>query len=359
MRLMKPRIVGTLGVLGVLSVASAVAFATLSSGPQTRNASASRSGRAVATGAVERRDLVQHASVDGTLGYGMARDISSPRAGTITALPAAGSVITQGQSLLEVDGRGVPLLYGARPMWRALQAGVDDGPDITQLELDLIALGYATTANLKADGHFDGATAAAIKRWQKALGVAQTGAVTPEDFVFEAGPVRVTALRAQVGGKAGPGAAVFQATGATRRVAVRLDAAQQSLVKRGDKVAVSLPSGEDVAGTITEVGTVATADSGSSGSGGAKIDVAVTLDAATAGGLDGAPVTVKITQNTAKDALVVPVKALLALAEGGYAVEVIESGRSRLVPVQVGAFADGFVAVQGNVSPGDRVAVAS
>lgn len=356
------RLLGVAGTAGVLTIGTVVALATFSTGTQARRAvAASRSSSNIATAAVERRDLVQHASVDGTLGYGSTYDVSSSRAGTITALPAAGSVITLGQSLLEVDGRPVPLLYGARPMWRALQEGVTDGPDVAQLKYDMLGLGYATATEMKVDQHFDAALAVAIKRWQRALGLTQTGAVTPEDFVFEPGPVRVATIRAQVGQKAGPGAAVYQATGATREVTMRLDAAQQSLVKVGDKVVVNLPSGADVPGTVAAVGSVATADSsGNSGSGAAKIDVVVTPDPGTiSGNLDGAPVTVKITQSTAKDALVVPVRALLALSEGGYAVEVIDNAGTRLVPVQLGTFADGYVAVEGALSPNDRLAVAS
>jgi peptidoglycan hydrolase-like protein with peptidoglycan-binding domain len=360
MRRVKRRGLAAAAGVGVLSIVTAVVLATVQSGSGTRPAGASQATSRVATAAVERRDLVQHASVDGTLGYGTARDVASPRSGTVTAVPTAGTVITLGQSLFEIDGRPVPLLYGPRPMWRALQTGVDDGPDVTQLELNLIGLGYASASDLKVDAHFDAATVAAIKRWQKALGVTQTGSVTPEDFVFAPGPVRVTTVRTPVGGRTGPGNAVFQATGTQRQVALRLDAAQQSLVKVGDKVAVTLPSGADVPGTVTDVGTVATAESSASGSSTPKIDVTVTLDAGTTtSNLDGAPVTVKITQSTAKDVLVVPVRALLALAEGGYAVEVVEGGRTRLVGVQLSSFADGFVAVQGNLSINERVAVAS
>jgi peptidoglycan hydrolase-like protein with peptidoglycan-binding domain len=357
---MKRRGLGAVAALGVLSIVAAVALATVSSASGTPSAGASRATNPVATAAVERRDLVQHASVDGTLGYGTAHDVASPRSGTVTALPTAGTVVTLGQSLFEIDGRAVPLLYGPRPMWRALQSGVDDGPDVTQLKLNLIALGYANAGDLKLDAHFDAATAAAVKRWQKALGVTQTGSVTPEDFVFALGPVRVTTVRAPLGARSGPGSAVFQATGTQRQVALRLDAAQQSLVKIGDKVAVTLPSGADVPATVTDVGTVATAESSGSGSSTPKIDVTVTLDAGTtAANLDGAPVTVKITQSTAKDALLVPIRALLALAEGGYAVEVVDGERRRLVAVQLGSFADGFVAVQGNLSTNERVAMAS
>ena len=59
-----------------------------------------------------------------------------------------------------------------------------------------------------------------------------------------------------------------------------------------------------------------------------------------------------------EDVIAVPVAALLALAEGGYAVEVdAGGGATRLVAVEPGFFADGLVEVSGGLEPGDRVVV--
>ena len=57
-------------------------------------------------------------------------------------------------------------------------------------------------------------------------------------------------------------------------------------------------------------------------------------------------------------ATAVPAAALLALAEGGYAVEVPDAAAvtgTRLVRVEVGMFADGWVQITGDVAPGDQV----
>jgi multidrug efflux pump subunit AcrA (membrane-fusion protein) len=153
-------------------------------------------------------------------------------------------------------------------------------------------------------------------------------------------------------------------------VTISLDAAQQTEVKAGDKVTVTLPDGMITPGTVSWVGQVATTSSGgpggNSGNGGgdstATIPVTVTLThTAVAGSLDQAPVTVNITTGSAKNALAVPVGALLAQASGGYAVEVAGAGNSRhLVPVQVGPVfddADGLVQVTGALTPGQRVVV--
>lgn len=304
------------------------------------------------TATVEHRDLVDRESVSGTLGYGDTSNLNSPRQGTITALPAEGSVIERGQSLFEIDGQGVPLFYGTVPMYRPLQVGVDDGTDVRQLEENLDALGFAGSG-FTVDDHYDSATAAAVRRWQKSLGRDETGAVTPEDLVFQPGPVRVGKHSAEIGTSAGPGMSVYEATGTTRIATVRLEVSRQALARAGDKARVKLPDGTTVDGTIYSVGTVATKDSENSP---AKITVSVVLDDQSAAGyLTEAPVTVDLTKSTAQGVLAVPVRALLALAEGGYAVEAVRNGNHVLVPVELGSFADGYVEVKGRVEEGEKV----
>jgi hypothetical protein len=141
-------------------------------------------------------------------------------------------------------------------------------------------------------------------------------------------------------------------------VTVNLDAAQQALVKVGDGVKISLPNNTSTPGTVTAVGSVATANS----SGPPTVPVTITpTDAAATGALDQAPVQVSITTATVDNALVVPVNALLALASGGYGVEIAGAGaRNHLVAVTPGLFddADGLVAVTGvGLSPGMHVVV--
>ena len=79
-----------------------------------------------------------------------------------------------------------------------------------------------------------------------------------------------------------------------------------------------------------------------------EVDVTPTDPAAT-GHLDQAPVNVSITTESVQDALAVPIDALLALAGGGYALEVVEGGVHRLEAVSLGLFddADGLVQVSG------------
>ena len=81
-------------------------------------------------------------------------------------------------------------------------------------------------------------------------------------------------------------------------------------------------------------------------------------DPAAAAGLDEAPVTVTVVTDRRDGVVAVPVTSLLALVEGGYAVEVADpGGGTHLVAVVPGFFADDLVEVSGDVAPGDRVVV--
>jgi multidrug efflux pump subunit AcrA (membrane-fusion protein) len=66
-----------------------------------------------------------------------------------------------------------------------------------------------------------------------------------------------------------------------------------------------------------------------------------------AAGIEAAVVNVTFTAAERKDVLTVPIVALVALAEGGYGVEVVEGSRSLYVKVTTGLFANGRVEVTG------------
>jgi peptidoglycan hydrolase-like protein with peptidoglycan-binding domain len=316
---------------------------------------------ATATAPVTRRDLRAQEEVDGTLGYGDTRKVANRRQGTITALPAEGTVVTRGQALYRVDGKPVPLLYGRLPAWRPLSVGVDDGPDVRQLERNLVALGFDPDRVITVDDHFTWATGAAVRRWQEAAGLERTGTFEPGDAVWQPGPVRVGTLEAAVGDAARPGSPVLEVTSTTRQVSIDLDASRQPYVRVGDRVDLELPGGRTTTGRVRSVGKVATVPAGDAGEGSSAptVELVVSLDHPGATGrLDQAPVDASITTEVRRGVLAVPVNALLALAEGGYAVEVERDGRRQLVGVRTGLFAEGQVEVTGaGLRAGDRVVV--
>ena len=120
---------------------------------------------------------------------------------------------------------------------------------------------------------------------------------------------------------------VLTATSDRHVVTISLDVSQESQVKAGDRVTVTLPDGTATPGVVSSVGAVATTSQSGSGGTTTTVPVQVTLaDPKAAGALDQAPVTVNITTATAHGTLVVPVTALLARSSGGYEVEVAGRG---------------------------------
>ncbi len=137
-------------------------------------------------------------------------------------------------------------------------------------------------------------------------------------------------------------------------VTVALPAADQALLEEGDRVVIVLPDDTEVGGTVTFKAETAT--TGAQGQ--ATFEVVIDLDdLSAAAGLDQAPVEVEVITDRADGVMTVPVTALLALAEGGYAVEVEQAdGTTRLVAVDPGMYADGLVEIRSDgVRPGDRV----
>jgi multidrug efflux pump subunit AcrA (membrane-fusion protein) len=313
------------------------------------------------TATVARQNLNGQTKVTGTLGYAGSAAVQSPLQGRITWLPTAGQVIRRGGTLLSVDNQPVQLFYGTLPPWRDLAKGVDDGPDVKQLEQNLVALGYDPDHDITVDDHYTAATAAAVKRWQKARGLDQTGKFTTTmPAVFLPWAVRVNTLSGSVGGQAAPGQPAYTVTSNRHQVTVNLDVSQQSYVHPGDRVEVVLPDGRHAKGRISQVGRVAVT-SGSGQDQTTTIPVTVALDDPNAGGrLDQAPVDVYVTTESRKGVLAVPVGALLALQEGGYAVETVDAaGQHHLVGVRLGIFSGGMVEVTGaGLRPGMRVVTA-
>jgi peptidoglycan hydrolase-like protein with peptidoglycan-binding domain len=266
-------------------------------------------------------------------------------------------------------------MYGRVPAWRPMAFGIIGGADVLQLQRNLIALGYASGLFRTPGGGFTPATAAAVERWQAATGQPVTGQVGLGTVVFLPGPVRVGAALVAAGDPASPGQAPYLVTKAIRTVSVPLDPVSAPRVWLGERVSIGLPAGGSTPGRITAIGPPApppgnadgagqggaagTATAGSSPAATAVLTVMPLHPRATGTG-SGVPVQVALTTEQARGVLAVPVAALLALAGGGYGVEIAgPSGSRRLVAVHTGAFAGAMVQVSGAmIRPGTKVVVA-
>ena len=311
-----------------------------------------------ATQPVVREDLSSQVPVSATLGYAGSYTVRGQGGGTLTWLPSAGQVIGQGQVLYRVDnGSPVVLLYGPVPAWRTLDEGLT-GADVTQLNHDLVALGYASGSDVSALGwdYFSWETASGVQRLESALGVSgPPGSLPLGSVVFEPGALRVSDVLGSLGAPGlGP---VLAATSDEHVVTIPLSTAQESEVAVGDAVTVTLPDNASTPGKISAVGTVASGTASN-----ATIRVTVTLTRPqVAGTLDQAPVTVYVTTASSPGpVLAVPVAALQAQSSGGYAVEVAGADDTRrLVPVTVGIFDEnsGLAEVAGALTQGEQVVV--
>jgi hypothetical protein len=356
-----PRGRGRWVALGIVVMVAAGAISAWRAGvfyPAAASGTWPRGAPPPATARVTRQNLSAVTPVTATLGYAGSYPVTGRGDGTLTWLPSAGQVIRQGQALYETDnGSPVVLLYGSVPDWRSLDEGAI-GQDVSQLNHDLVHLGYADRTDITALGwnYYSWETAYAVQRLEEHLGVSvPSGSLAPGQLVFEPEALRVSQVTGSLGGPAsGP---VLTATSDRHVVTISLSTSQESEVAMGDAVTVTMPDGASTSGRISSVGTVAFGTAAA-----ATIPVTVTLTHPSAAGtLDQAPVTVSITTASSPGpVLAVPVGALLAQAPGGYVVEVVgPDGTRRYLPVQPGIFddADGLVQVTGALTPGQLVVV--
>jgi multidrug efflux pump subunit AcrA (membrane-fusion protein) len=356
------------GVAAVVAAGGVVLAVTGVFGDDGKPATRAAAGTSLA--AVQEGPLSSQVSQSGTLSYSAGVDgtpypVVNRATGTYTWVPAAGTQVDCGDTLYKVGEKPVLLVCGSTPAYRNLAEG-DDGKDVRALNETLVNEGYADKSELDPDsGHFGWQTAAALEKLQDKRGADVTGRLDLGQAVFLPGPLRISKVTAKNGTSAGPGRTVMEASSNRHEVTVKLDASQQSEVKKGDDAQITLPDNRTTSGVVRRVGTVATSSGkDDSASGSATIPVYITLKhPKDAGTLEQAPVQVQITTDGVQHALIVPVTALLGKAGGGYAVEVAagDGGQTRFVPVTLGLFddANGRVQVSGALSADDRVVVPS
>ena len=137
---------------------------------------------------------------------GPSQRLANAAAGTITWLPKPGDLIEFGTALYAVDHKPIILMEGSLPMYRDIAYKVSDGPDVAQLERNLVNLGYvadeATTGNssdLTVDHHVTPLTESSIRSWQLSLGLTSTGVVKQGDVVFRPEAVQISELHVALG----------------------------------------------------------------------------------------------------------------------------------------------------------------
>lgn len=310
---------------------------------------------------MKRQNLAISTSLDGTLGYGAASPIPLQASGVVTWLARSGSVVRRGEILERVNDRPVVLMYGTTPAYRTMfdtAAVARDaareaahakappppmtGRDIGQVKENLSALGYA---GFTVDDKFTSATARAVASWQASVGLPATGTIRFGDVVFLPGPVRVVTNPSTLGTT--DVASSISSTSTHTVVTVSAPAASLGWARLGTQVTVALPDQKRVRGTVTSVGS-----SASTGEGGeATVPVRIKLRRSRPSQESG-PVTVTYVARRVRHALTVPVTALVALAEGGYGVQLADGSYVAVTP---GLYANGVVQVTGDLAVGTEV----
>jgi multidrug efflux system membrane fusion protein len=298
-----------------------------------------------ATAQVTRQTMLDTDEVNGDLGYGGKTTLAGRIPGVVTKVPRAGDVISRGQPIYRVDNQPVVLMYGEVTAYRTLGPGTT-GPDVRQLEDNLKTAGYG---GFTVDNTYTATTATAVRQWQKALGLPQTGQVEQGRVLFSPDAIRIETVTAGVNQSTGDGQEVLQYTGTSRTVTVLLEVSQQRLARKGTEVEIQLPDGKNVAGRVDRVYTVIDQPAASDSQPETRIEAIVSLnDPATATGIEAAVVKVVFTAAEHKDVLTVSVAALVALAEGGYGLEIVEGSATHYIKVETGLFANGRVEVTGD-----------
>jgi hypothetical protein len=352
---------------GAVVIAAALCGAAVTVAVRGTPAPAAPNPPPVGTATVVQTDLASTVLTQGTLGYTTSPPVVNGVSGTYTSVLAAGTVVQSGQTLYRVDNNPVVLMNGGVPAWRPFAPGMTDGPDVEQLEANLLVLGDARGLYTKAGLQYGPAAVAAVERWQTALGVPATGSVEMGSIVFEPTTVRIGAATVALGQRASAGDLPYQVTTTARSVSVPLTP-NDPTVAVGRQVSIDLPSGVMTPGSVTAVGVPAppsssassSSSSSASGSNASTVLTVTPTDPAATGTADGQAVQVSLTVQSVRHVLAVPVAALVALAGGGYGLEIVgHAGQHQLVGVHTGVFAGGDVQVSGGgLAPGTRVVVA-
>jgi peptidoglycan hydrolase-like protein with peptidoglycan-binding domain len=245
-------------------------------------------------------------------------------------------------------------------MWRTLQRSLL-GPDVAQLNTALARLGYRPATG----SSYTWRTESAVRRWQRAHHLPRTGVIELGQLMFANLPFRVSAVQAKLGTPVAPGTRLLSATSPTAVVEVPVPVDQAYLLHRGAFVTVTLPDAVTTTqGTVADVSRVATLpdtsrDTQNNGNPDAAV-VTATIRLrrpALASPYTSAPVQVAITLSQVKGVLAVPITALLARPDGGFAVTVVDHGD---VAVRTGLSTDTMVQVSGTgIAAGTRVLVAA
>lgn len=341
-------------VVGAIAIAGALVFAAVLGTQWTRVAgepaaqATTTEATTLTTDVVSRRTLEHAEEFTGTVGYGETFALPGQAMGTVTWVPAKGDALSPGDVLYRTDDRPTYWTKAAIPMYRSLSFG-EEGEDVAQLQRYLESEGFLD-AEYAISGEFDSATRSAAKEWQEARGLEKTGRIDATQLLFLPYDSLRVATAPRVGDQAAGG--VLDVTLSHLFVTVDVGGGKKSVFDDATEIEVETADGTIHSAHVHSIKPRASQDE----YGEQQYRVRLTLPSTT--NQESGEVTVDAVDVLAADVLAVPARALIALVEGGFGVEVVvDDGTTQYRAVEIGDFADGWVEVTGNVAEGDRVVV--
>ncbi|MEM8926443.1 MAG: peptidoglycan-binding protein [Actinomycetota bacterium] len=279
--------------------------------------------------------------------------------GIVSNLAPEATVVEHGTVVARIDDGDVIALTTAAaatdPVARELLSATFT---VLELEEALAAAGFDPDGEMTVDGLLTEATEAAVVRWQETNDLATTGATDPARYVAVPEGRSVEAQLVADGDAVIGGGPVLTLSTSRLSAEVVVEVADADEFAEGDVVAVQLADESTAEGRVVELGPVTPgANQQAAPTVTVVIEVAVDADREVVVG----PVVVLTTGDTVPGATVVPTRALISLAEGGFAVEKVgPDGTPALVGIELGTFDDGVVEViDGDLAPGDEIVVPS
>ncbi len=304
---------------------------------------------------VVKRDLTEERSANGSVGFGKISTLPIEASGLVTKAVERNTILTSGDVLVRIANKPVFVADGEQPLYRDLRRvgngetdaagdkiGYLKGDDVTQLQQFLIDQGFDDKGRLSADGTFGLSTERAVKAWQRDVGHTATGVVDRTQIVFVDGSVRVESAP-----EVGQPFSEITVTSTAPTVTISVTSKTRSFFEAGTEVAVESGSAS-TKGTVTSLKRTV----GQDGSPSYEVEIEISGDELG----DAESVKVISTKIVAGEVLSVPVSALIALAEGGWAVQVDDGSGPKLTAVTLNQVVDGFAAIEG-VDEGTEVVV--
>ncbi len=344
------------GVLAVGAVVAGTSLVSAKTNEESGEPATSVEHASTAQATAERGDLTEEVKINGLVGYGDSFRLPIEAQGTVTGSPEAGTVLGNGDTAVTIDQRPVVILRSPLPLYRELrqvgsgerdEAGTKLGPmkgdDVQTLQTYLLEEGFDDKGRLKSDGTFGASTKRAVKAWQAEVGHPATGRIDRSQMIFIPYNVRV-----EVAPRLGSAFDSITVTEPAIKVTGTVTSKQKGFFPVGSTVRLDA-DGTELSGTVTELKREVGADGSTQFA--LHIEVAGLPSGAEA-------VRVTATKTVAQDQVTIPVTALVALVDGGWAVEVVNPGGTELTAVELVDVVDTRAAVTG-INEGTEVLVPS